>query len=543
MGCDIRLTKERSASSLFQEEAAWMNDRMSTKSPNEPQIVLLPETHGREARILDNTKTWVAVIGAGAACAEFVKAFSEIVISRGKESSFGFVVIDPRNEDEDGRGVAWTSSQNTELRANMHIDSIARGSETVNRAFDGQFSPEHLDGQMFKKRIEIGERLSEQFRRTKVYLKEAGVSYLRIVAEAKDIARKGKLLEVTHGAGSVAVDTVVLAMGHIPPTTYQHLADEPQFIANPWKWHLLEKIPKSDSVGIIGMGPTAVDVALTLKEHGHEGRIEAYSTSGLMQYPRCRYERYQPTVFTEDTVRDLVQLHKEITLEMIAALIVSEFRHAGVSFDGFKAAIRNSKLSPIESLPLGIAASSRKEKWFSILKSFDDVTAICWHYMSAKTRAEYKSNWRKYHTNISYGMASVQAAKIHLMIQDGQLATFKGSPTIVRNSGEFQLATPGMANRFSQWIINCSGVGTDIKSSRVELFNRMVASGMFSAHPDGGVLCDFDSGQLIDESGDPTERIFTLVGSLNYGTRLLTHCYAEVVKSAQRTAVAILQAH
>ena len=74
-----------------------------------------------------------------------------------------YVFIDERPQSEYGRGVAWSSDQNTNMRANMHapeitVDPITR--ETVATILGKSYDKVATASELFAQRTEVGALLS-----------------------------------------------------------------------------------------------------------------------------------------------------------------------------------------------------------------------------------------------------------------------------------------------------------------------------------------------------------------------------------------------
>jgi uncharacterized NAD(P)/FAD-binding protein YdhS len=82
---------------------------------------------------------------------------------------------------------------------------------------------------------------------------------------------------------------VALCFGHTPskpPGVIDEQAlHDPRLITHPWAPDALRAIPQDASVLLVGTGLTMADVAVTLIERGHTGRITAISRRGLRAQP------------------------------------------------------------------------------------------------------------------------------------------------------------------------------------------------------------------------------------------------------------------
>ena len=113
--------------------------------------------------------------------------------------------------------------------------------------------------------------------------------------------RRGVLL--TDGR-EIAADTVVLAMGNLPPVAPagpdRWLYDSGFFIPDPWAMDAFSDIDPAEPLLLIGAGLTMVDVALRLTQESHRGKIVAISRRGLV--PRTHHSGGAWSEFLHDII-------------------------------------------------------------------------------------------------------------------------------------------------------------------------------------------------------------------------------------------------
>jgi uncharacterized NAD(P)/FAD-binding protein YdhS len=106
-----------------------------------------------------------------------------------------------------------------------------------------------------------------------------------IQGEVKSLMKKHLGWIVAHDGGAVNADLVALATGNDlpPPVAAHHSPNLANRISDdPWAEHDLQK---SQEVLILGSGLTAIDVAISLKDRGHAGKIHLLSRHGLLPQP------------------------------------------------------------------------------------------------------------------------------------------------------------------------------------------------------------------------------------------------------------------
>jgi len=494
---------------------------------------------------VDHTRHHICVIGGGAAGAQFYKESVRRSIDANLVDVVSYIMVDNRPSSDLGRGVAWNGEQSDLLLANMRINTMLPPDLLQELVGISEAQADSLsDRALFRQRKEVGELFHKDFNRQKELGITKGIPFLHIQSNCIAIYELGMGYIVAVESGhQYFVHDIVLALGHNPSSQYHHLRGTPGFYMNPWDWNIYSEIDQKSRVGVIGLGPTAIDAILSLNERGISP-ISAYSRDGLLQYPRPRSETYTPRYMTEAYI---TELYNEIglTFSQVVNLIYQEYEVAGVPCSSLRIGLQKvAKLSPLEALLEGLKSVEVSQPWFGILKSFDDVTQLIWHLLPDAGKEEYLQEWRKSHTTVSYGMASLQARRVADLLQDRHIYLKKGITSIEKNSPSgfvvnYANAKGEAANDALDIIINCSGIGTDITKSDNALINFLHNHQVLVPHPRGGAMVDFYSGQLLNEEKLPQGQVYSLVGSLTYGTHLLTHCLGQVSKSAKRTAQAI----
>ena len=492
-------------------------------------------------------KHWIAIVGAGfAGSSAFIESKNQCQ-EAGLTDAIGHIIVESSPESEHGRGVAWASNQGTSLLTNMHINRMSFSREerdALAKAFDIDPKKPLTEKEMFKQRSEVGRIFAERFNRHFEEAERIGLETKRIVGTAVNIHEylMGYVIELSTGE-EIFAHTVILALGHMPPTNYAKLRECPGYYGNPWLWGSLKGIPNDARVAVLGLGPTAVDTVITLRDEGVQ-QIHAFSGSGKMQYPRPRYPEYQPMLLTERHITNIYhKAGRNPRADDFVNLFKNELAVAGADYDDFHRALTNFQRHPPKRYILrGAERVDSESLWFGVLKALDDVTPLMWHLLSSEERRYYLKEYRRQHTNISYGMVSVQAMRMATELNNGSLVTYSGLRGVDWDGDHFKISysEDGVEHEFEATVVvNCTGVGKDITQAENVLIQNLLRDRWLVPHEDGGAYVDFHSGQLLSETQQPVGDIYCIVGSLTYGTHLLTHCINEVLKSVDRTVTTI----
>lgn len=505
------------------------------------------ETEPTAAQIApDETKHTIIIVGAGYGGYRFFAESLKKTLDEEIADAVRYVIVDPRPIEEYGCGLAWSPNQIEALRANMHSTTIQLDDDGDDTLYDILKQPPSelaTVGRLFEARRTIGSKLHESFLKCLCLAVNNGVEVHLVrskIEKARSVGR-AYCLSVSDGS-SITGHSVVLALGHFPSTNYQHLEGEPGYYLNPWKWESLREIEPGARVALIGLGPTAVDAMLVLREGGHE-RIDAFSRSGLMQYPRPRPKVIEETVMTENYLREAADALRGLRLDTVSALLFSKYSYHDVDWRPLREAILNSFLPPEKSIRRGLLKANEEESWFGLLVEFEQFLPLIWHLLLDRDKEKFVQAQRKL-ANVTYGMAPPQALRVLDEMDHGRFSPRGGLSSIVYDPPsksfaiETRLANSTIKSNYD-CVIDCSGLGSDLTACKWPLVKSLKDGSFLFHHPRGGAIADFETGQLLDEERRPTSEIYCLVGSLMLGEHLVTNGIGKVKRSATRTADAI----
>ena len=204
-----------------------------------------------------------------------------------------FTIVEPSAEL--GRGIAYGTSDPLH-RINVPSDrmSLFAGDSTHAtrwlKAHDA-IDPGSSDGQgnHYVSRARYGEYVAA----TLDDVVANAASHVRVKhrrATATGVRKSESGYSVTLGDGShLETHRVALCFGHTPSkppgVVDEQALRDPRLVTHPWAPDALRAIPPDASVLLVGTGLTMADVAVTLIERAHTGRITAISRRGLRAQP------------------------------------------------------------------------------------------------------------------------------------------------------------------------------------------------------------------------------------------------------------------
>lgn len=338
-----------------------------------------------------------------------------------------------------------------------------------------------------------------------------------IDAEAIDLEPVGGRVRVhTAGAPSVDVNVAALCTGHFAPQMprldgAEHLV-APHFIANPWDYDALSKVPKGATVAALGAGLSMVDVALQLHAQGFAGQLVAVSRRGFL--PRSHLSRptsimlAPPPVETGLTARSLVRWLREKVAEHKS--------HGG--------------------------------DWRQVLDALRPHTVALWRALRFSEQARLlrhaKSSWDVHRHRVAPEV-------------DRLLGRLRHAGMLMHHAGRLVGVEPGRGGRglrlhwqlrhhAEPWrqdvdvLVNCTGAHSVWSRSRDALPRALLARGSVRPGPHNlGLDVDVD-GAVRDQSGHAHGALWAM-GPARLGTDFESVAVPELRLQAQRLAVRLAQ--
>ncbi|MFT4027705.1 MAG: FAD/NAD(P)-binding protein [Novosphingobium sp.] len=274
--------------------------------------------------------------------------------------------------------------------------------------------------------------------------------------------------------------TAVLALGNFPPSPIPGLEGLPSssVVDNPWDPQALAGAADLCDIVLIGTGLTAIDVALSLKMNGFEGRISAISRRGLK--PRAHAEE-GPAV---------------------GPVSIPQSRGAHLLAD--------------------IRRRADEIGWRGAIDELRPHTQQLWRAHSTAEQARFLRHARSYWDVHRHRLSPAAASQIAELEQAGRLEFIAGriagaeiehdrARLLLRRRGTTAIE-PLQADR----IINCTGPRGDLSRSEEGLLSDLFKAGQIRSDPHH-VGLDIDRlGRLLDRSGQPSDRLFA-VGPITKG--------------------------
>ncbi len=275
---------------------------------------------------------------------------------------------------------------------------------------------------------------------------------------------------------------LVLALGN--PPSRRLTCRVGTVIDDPWSACSSDRIGRDDAVVIVGVGLSAVDVALTLAGRGHRGPIRMVSRHGLLPQPHAerRAPAVSPGVLDVPTARGAV----------------AWLRRAVASAGG---------------------------DWRAAFDAIRPVTNETWRRLPEHERARLLRHTARHWEVHRHRMPPDVAAAFDALVASGRVEVALGDA----GCGE------RLAAMEAKWIVNCTGPEFDVRAWRSPIVEDLLASGLARPGPLGlGLDVDAD-GSLLDGSGHAAPAI-SVVGPLRRGVEWETTAIPELRVQADAVA-------
>jgi uncharacterized NAD(P)/FAD-binding protein YdhS len=332
----------------------------------------------------------------------------------------------------------------------------------------------------------------------------------RISADVSAIAesppRRRLRLRLAPG-GPVDADLVVLATGSLQPAASRPVPHSDRYIADPWAPGALDGAADGSPVIVTGTGLTMLDVAMTVTG-AHPGTVvHAVSRHGLL--PReHRPVRQVARVGTVPPAPGPIQPGEPVRL----AGLVRQVR---------------------------AAAGRHPGGWQDAVDALRPQVPALWQALPDADRRLFLRRYARYWEIHRHRMPPATARRIAELRAAGRLRIWQGQVIAAWDEPDGVRARlaggRSVTDLTAGWLVNGTGPAADIGRVTDPLLRGLLDDGL--ARPDSLRLgLDADSGgAVIDASGQPSDRIFTL-GPLLRGSRYETTAIAEIRDQAAALA-------
>ncbi|WP_344590654.1 FAD/NAD(P)-binding protein [Actinomadura vinacea] len=426
----------------------------------------------------------IAIIGGGAAAVGLLDALAGAAQAQGS-----ITVFEPSPDRWRGRPYG-PDLDSVLVNVPPAIMSIRHGDPGHYSAWLGTRGEAYLDqrfGQPLVPRALYGEYLEHTAEKAVAELRERGQRVEVAAASVVGLARSaGRLTLHTEDGSRHVADQVALCVGSGRPHDHYGLEGTPGFVGDPYPLaRTLDGMTPGSDVAVIGSGLTAVDVVVSLAARGHTGRISMVSRTGMLPHVWQRPRAHRPRHVTTERVK----AHGEITLDWLARLLRAELADAGEDLDALLADLRAARTEdPVQRLRRQVEAVDAPEIGRRVLQETSHtVGPYAWRLLADHDKNRLRAHFRTA-TSLASPMVPVNAARLLRLFDSGQLDPVGGVNSIERRNGRFHVDAEG-TTRTADLVINAVNPPPHaIPQAAVALVNSLVAKGLATPHPSGGVV-------------------------------------------------------
>jgi len=329
---------------------------------------------------------------------------------------------------------------------------------------------------------------------------------LHVRALATDVELHGSGVRVTCSNGeTIEAETLVLASGNAAPAAWPRVSEDAKhsrrFFGSAWEEGALIPHHTGEDVLLLGTGLTAVDAVLGLRQNGHRGTISMVSRRGLLPHEHRLFDTPPAACPDAQTARDLIGSVRASA---------REYRDANGNWRPAVDGVRPSTNALWQALTL---ADQRR-----FVRHVMPYWNVHRHRMApevAKTLAELIAR---------DGLRMLAGRTGEIVESDDGLRV----PIRLRGTGEAISIDAGR-------VINCSGPEHDFRKLANPLIQRLLAQGLMSPYPLNIGVQVTEDGALVDASGNPSTRLYT-IGPVRFGALIETTAIPEVRVQARDLA-------
>jgi len=342
-----------------------------------------------------------------------------------------------------------------------------------------------------------------------------GVRFEHLPTDVLDVRPDREAFEIVPAAGpTLRADRVVLALGHRAPSALAALApgrtEGPRYVSNPWLPGATDFQQAEGDVLLLGSGLTAVDVILTLRHRGHEGRIVAVSRHGLLPLSHLEPQAQRPITTAPWPIE------------------------ARVTCRGLLRELR-------ERLR---AAAWRGSDWRPIVDGLRPQTQALWRALGPAERRRFVRHLQGYWDVLRHRMAPDVAKVLARAVDSGSVRVLRGRvETLVDLPGGVRAGVRRRGASQCDWldvrhVVDCTGPGP-IAGASEPLLRALFTRGLVRPDALGLGLDATPTGRLLSPLDPHGERLFAL-GPLLKGTLWETTAVPEIREQAAGLAARLL---
>lgn len=358
----------------------------------------------------------------------------------------------------------------------------------------------------------FGSYLKDQLQRA-VENAPPGRSLEIVECEVTELQKQnGRYMIPLSNGSKLEFDDVVLAFGNFlpphPTVTDLRFTNSAKYVRDVWSAEFDGKVQPNEEVLIVGTGLSMVDVVLRLKGDGHQGKITAVSTKGILPAVHKLGFHYEP--FAEELQG----------MTRITDVLKTVRRHIA-------------------------HAEKIGSDWRAVIDSLRPITQELWLGLPTSEKRYFMQHLSRYWNAARHRMPTAAANSITWLIENGHLEILSGRlrHISIENSGKFlvNLVLDGKQSYVSgDVLINCIASQSNFSLIDSELVRGLLRDGFIRCDSLNMGLDATRDGKLIDANGVASGGLWTLGTSLK-GTLWESTAIPEIRVQAKNLAALLAE--
>lgn len=432
-----------------------------------------------------------------------------------------------------GVGVAY-GTDNDEHILNMRNGTVDIFQEKPNHFMDWLganaqrlgLSEQDIDFDSFLPRRVVGIYLKESLEASLLHARLSGIEVNFIHEEVADCREVQDGQRLYFGDSCLDTDYTIFCVGNLPSTNYPELYDAPGYLHSPWELNSAIR-NSSKSIGILGASLTAVDTAIELAP---TTRGPLYFIAPTGRLPKVLHIRrsFEPQFVTKENIRLMTKnFTRKLSLGVVIELFKREIETAVAKPINW-GQIQQINDDPKKALEADIARAENGENhWHTVLADTSPLLPLIWGNLREHDKKIFQNQYYPWWRIYRVSMPLQNAKKIYRLLENGRLIVVRNLQSIQydKTSETFRITSKNddALNVLEvPYLVDATGTGFNVFKSKSKLIRNMLASGLFAAHPMGGIDVNFKTLRLIRKSRKEARRMF-FFGMLTKGVHFYTN--------------------
>lgn len=444
----------------------------------------------------------IAIVGFGLSGASLLRALMD---HAPKNTEFNIDIYE--SQDQLSRGPAYAKNNETPLMNTMarylSVDRL-QPMDFVNWLSNQQ--NKKVDPNSFVPRSIYGQYLDSHFK--KYYTSEKVFVIQEEIIKVNLIDTRLQLL--SDSGREEIYDDVFLAIGHPPYADYYNLIGEDYYIHDPYPLRKkLAEIPKDASIGIIGSGLTAVDVARSLiHDHNWSKPITFYIPEHPFNTVAMPWEGKELDInLTQEWINSFPNF---VPLDQVVTRFVQDMENNNIDIkellNNFMTGSHTEILYQLENYIPDLAKMQRYQE------SIKYLMPEIFNRLSKSDQYKLKKVYSPYIDHFRKVMPLKSLTDIYKWVKEGKVKFISGINSINKVENHFELTINSGQSFKENWMINSSGFQFNpfMAKNLPPLLLNLLNESILTPHAQGGFIVSYPTSQLISNRYGKIDNLYLL---------------------------------